>query len=131
MTTDDFEYVDEKLLVLPKQREMIAYREKWGASRGGQRAGKTTAWVYWLLFERMEPYPEANAVVVGATYQQLRDGIFGTLVDTLWKHGFEDEKDFWYRRSPRPWLRRATARSCTRGPLRSWRAYDRRTYRRS
>jgi len=53
----------------------------------------------------MELYPQSNFVVVGATYQQLREGFFTTLQDVLWGKGLEDGVDFVYRASPRPWLK--------------------------
>jgi hypothetical protein len=108
--------IEERLIVLPKQREMLVYDKRWGAARGGQRAGKTTAWVYWLL-SRLDEFPEANAVAVGATYQQLREGLFGTIQDTLWKHGYEDGIDFKYSGSPRPWIKFANG-----AKLHSWSA---------
>jgi hypothetical protein len=102
--TAAIEYLDEDLVLLPKQIEMVQYQEKWGASRGGNGSGKTTAWVYWLWLERMEAFPESNFVAVGATYKQLREGLFDTYRDVLQMRGLEDNGvDFTYRRNV-PWL---------------------------
>jgi hypothetical protein len=101
--SDDVEYVDQKVDFLPLQIEMVYYDKKWGGSRGGNGSGKTTSWVWWLWLERMEAFPDANHVAIGATYRQLREGLFDTYRDVLVDQGLKENVDFTYRRNV-PWL---------------------------
>lgn len=90
--------------ILPAQAEMIQYDKRWGAARGGNRAGKSVGWTYWLLVKRIKPYPFANHYVIGADYDQLRRGYFDLLIGILDKLGWEEGKDYHYREHGRPKL---------------------------
>lgn len=68
-------------------------------------SGKSLVNAYWLWLRRMEEYPKSNFVAVGATYQQLREGFFAGFVNMLVKRGLEEDIDFMYRGSPRPWIK--------------------------
>lgn len=87
----------ERVVLLPDQRDQLLCTDEWAGSRGGNGAGKSTAFGYWLWLCRMEPYPESNFVAVGASYRQLREGIFSTLQELFWKHGLVEGVDFLYR----------------------------------
>lgn len=91
------DYIDEDLVMLDTQADQLAYELKWAASRGGNGSGKTTAWGYWLWLKRMELYPLSNFVAVGASYKQLGEGIFSTLMhDILETKGLERNVDYFY-----------------------------------
>lgn len=89
---------------LPKQREFYECNDKWAAGRGGVGAGKTTAVVWWML-ERLEKHPRATHFAIGASYEQLRAGIFESVVGFL-EHtlGWERDVQFRYREAPSPML---------------------------
>jgi len=89
---------------LPTQREFFNDQNKWAAGRGGVGAGKTTPVTWWIL-KRLEQYPKANHFAVGASYEQLRSGIFESLAGFL-EHtlGWERGVHFRYRESPSPQL---------------------------
>jgi len=89
---------------LPTQREFFNDQRKWAAGRGGVGAGKTTPVTWWTI-KRLERYPMANHFAVGASYEQLRSGIFESLAGFL-EHtlGWERGVDFLYRESPSPQL---------------------------
>lgn len=98
MTVDADGYVDEQLLMLPAQIEQVEYDLKWGASRGGNGAGKTVGWAHWLWLKRMEVYPLSGFVATGASYRQLDEGIYKTLQDTWNDHGLRLNRDYQYWR---------------------------------
>lgn len=73
-----------KTRVLPKQAEVLAYRGGEAALRGAVRSGKTWALANWM-HDRMEQYPEARHIVIGADLPQLKAGAlsdFGVLLKT-------------------------------------------------
>lgn len=90
-----------RIKLLRKQHEMLRCKDKMAAARGGVGSGKTTAWAIWLL-DRIEEFPKANHVVIGADYEQLRRGFFQTFVAWLDKLGYEEGIDYHYRESPTP-----------------------------
>lgn len=91
--------------MLPKQLEFLSCKADWAAAKGGVGSGKTMAMVWWMI-RRLETYPEANHVVVGADYDQLRRGFFQSLVGVLEEDlGFEMGRDFSYRENPTPLVR--------------------------
>lgn len=90
--------------LLREQVEQITYDKKWGAARGGTRAGKSMGFAIWLYIERIQKYPLANHVVVGADYEQLRRGFFDLMVGLLESWGWEEGVDYRYREQPAPTL---------------------------
>jgi hypothetical protein len=99
MIADYDPYETVEIDLLPLQYEQLVCTDKWAASRGGNGSGKTTAWVWWTIVERMMKYPAASIVVVGATYSQLDQGFFSTLQDVLVEHfGLEQNNGYVYRR---------------------------------
>lgn len=96
--------VKKRLRALRKQYEQIAYDKKFGAARGGTRAGKSFGFALWFFFKRVQPYPLANHVVVGADYEQLRRGFFDLLIGLFESFGWEEGVDYRYRESPSPMI---------------------------
>jgi hypothetical protein len=91
--------------LLPKQREFLSCPTKWAAARGGVGSGKTMAMVWWLI-RRLEEFPRATHVVVGADYEQLRRGFFPSMMGVLEESlGWSAGTDYYYRESPTPLLK--------------------------
>lgn len=91
--------------MLDKQMTFYDLTAKWAAGKGGVGSGKTMSMV-WFMIERLEEYPQASHVVVGADYEQLRRGFYPSLVGVLEEDlGWERGVDFHYRESPTPMVR--------------------------
>lgn len=90
--------------LLRPQAEMIEYDLKFGAARGGNRAGKSIGFAYWLLLKRIQVYPKAVHAVVGPDYNNLRRGFFPTICGVLDSLGWEAGKDYRYVESGVPKL---------------------------
>lgn len=91
--------------LLRKQGLFLRAAAKWVAAKGGVGSGKTMAMVWWVI-RRLEDYPKASHVVVGADYDQLRRGFFPSLLGVLEEDlGWEVGRDFTYRENPTPMVR--------------------------
>jgi hypothetical protein len=88
--------------ILRPQAEMIEYDERFGAARGGNRAGKSIGWGYWLQLKRLERYPLAVHVVAGPSYENLRNGFFPAFCGILDSLGWEEGVDYRYVASGAP-----------------------------
>lgn len=88
--------------ILRPQAEMIDYDQRFGAARGGNRAGKSIGWAYWLYLKRMEWYPLAVHAVAGPDYDNLRRGFFPLFCGVLDSLGWEEGVDYRYIASGAP-----------------------------
>ncbi|HET9029256.1 MAG TPA: hypothetical protein VFN49_03695 [Candidatus Aquilonibacter sp.] len=88
--------------VLEKQAEQIECDDDQAAARGGNRAGKSIGWGYWLFFKRLQVYPRAVHAVVGPDYDNLRRGFFPLFCGILDSLGWEEGIDYRYIASGAP-----------------------------
>lgn len=97
------EFDDVEVEMLPHQIDAVACECKFCGTRGGVGSAKTVAWCYWL-WAGAEDYPRASHFVIGADYEQLRNGFFQTFIGILESKGLVEGVDYRYRASPSPML---------------------------
>lgn len=90
--------------ILEAQAEQIECNDVFAAARGGNRAGKSIGFGYWLYLQRLQEYPLAVHAVAGADYSNLRRGFFPLMCGVLESLGWEDGTDFKYIESGAPRL---------------------------
>lgn len=88
--------------VLESQAEQIECTDMFAAARGGNRAGKSIGFAYWLEFQRLQEYPLAVHAVAGVDYDNLRRGFFPLMCGVLDSLGWEEGTDFRYIASGAP-----------------------------
>lgn len=94
--------VELEVPILPAQAEQIAYDREFGAARGGNRAGKSIGWAYWLYLQRIQEYPLAVHAIAGPDYDNLRRGFFPLFCGVLESLGWVEGEDFRYIASGAP-----------------------------
>ncbi len=90
--------------ILENQAKQIECDARFHATRGGNRAGKSIGYAYWLFLKRLQRYPLAVHAIAGADYDNLRRGFFPLMCGVLDSLGWEEGRDFRYVASGAPRL---------------------------